>query len=61
MKIKINPNVEIVSNIRKALKDNNGYCPCKIVKNKDTICICKEFRDGPPGLCHCGLYIKEEE
>ena len=61
MKIKINPNTEIVNNIRNALKNNNGYCPCRIVKNEDTICMCKDFREGPPGMCHCGLYIKEEE
>lgn len=61
MKISVNPDNNLVLEIRQALKDNNGYCPCRIIKNEDTLCMCKEFREGPAGLCHCGLYIKEEE
>lgn len=60
MKIKINPDKKLVAGIRQALRNNDGYCPCRIVKDKDTLCMCKEFREGPPGECHCGLYIKEE-
>lgn len=60
MKIRSNPNKEIVKEIREKLKENGGYCPCKIVKNEDTKCICKEFIEQGLGPCHCGLYIKEE-
>lgn len=60
MKIRSNPNKELVKEIREKLKENDGYCPCKIVKNKDTKCICKEFIEQGLGPCHCGLYIKEE-
>lgn len=60
MKIRSNPNRELVKEIREKLKENGGYCPCKIVKNKDTKCICKEFIEQGLGPCHCGLYIKEE-
>ena len=60
MKIRSNPNKELVKEIREKLKENNGYCPCKIVKNKDTKCICKEFIEQGLGPCHCVLYIKEE-
>lgn len=56
--IKTNPNTNLVNEIRQKLKDNNGYCPCKLVKNADTKCMCKEFRDMEEGECHCGLYIK---
>lgn len=49
-----------VAAIRKQLRENGGYCPCRLVKNDDTKCICKEFRDqiaqGISGECHCGLY-----
>ena len=39
--------------------ENGGYCPCAIVKNADTKCMCKDFREKKePGLCHCGLYKK---
>ena len=60
MKIRSNPNKEFVKEIREKLKENDGYCPCKIVKTKDTKCICKEFIEQGLGPCHCGLYIKEE-
>ena len=60
MEIRTNPDKEYVSEIRKKLKENNGYCPCRLNKTADTKCICKEFRDmmeqGSPGMCHCGLY-----
>lgn len=45
--------------IKQQVKDNDGFCPCKILKNKDTKCMCKEFREQEKGVCHCGLYIKE--
>ena len=62
MKIKVNADKEHVATIRKALKDNNGYCPCSLIKNEDTKCMCKEFREQDiPGFCHCGLYEKIEE
>lgn len=60
MKIRSNPNKELVREIREKLKENGGYCPCKIIKNEDTKCICKEFIEQELGPCHCGLYIKEE-
>lgn len=60
MKVKINDDAELVAKIRKQLADNNGYCPCKLVKNEDTLCMCKEFLEQGLGECHCGLYIKTE-
>jgi len=60
MKISINPDKELAESIKQALKDNDGYCPCVIEKNPDTKCMCKEFREAKSGMCHCGLYIKED-
>lgn len=57
--IKITQNKELENAIRKALKDNNGYCPCRVQKTEDTKCMCKEFREQTSGECHCGLYYKE--
>lgn len=38
---------------------NDGYCPCAIEQNEDTLCPCREFREQTePGLCHCGRYEK---
>ena len=57
--IKLNINNPNLKKIQQALKENNGYCPCKLVKNEDTKCQCKEFREQESGICHCGLFIKE--
>lgn len=56
--IKLNEDKELVAEIRAQLKQNDGYCPCSIVKNEDTKCMCKEFREMEEGECHCGLYVK---
>ena len=58
MRITVNPDKEVVKEVREGLKRNGGYCPCRVVKNEDTKCICKEFREQPEGECYCGLYIK---
>lgn len=58
MKIVTNPDTEYVKEVKKQLKSNSGYCPCKLEKTKDTKCMCKEFREQESGMCHCGLYIK---
>lgn len=61
MKISLNPNKEEVERIRRALQENDGYCPCKLVKTPETKCMCQEFRRQEEGYCHCGLYIKEKQ
>ena len=59
MKIVLNDDKELVKKIKKAIADNDGYCPCKVQKNSDTKCICKEFREcDHVGSCQCGLYKK---
>ena len=62
MKIVVNTDQELVDNVRAMLKLNNGYCPCVTVRNKDTKCMCKNFREQEfEGECHCGLYVKVNE
>lgn len=65
MTIRQTPNMEYAKEVRQKLKENNGYCPCRIGKTPDTKCMCKEFREqiekGISGECHCGLYVAEEE
>lgn len=56
--IKLNDDKELVNEIKQGLKDNNGYCPCRIKKTEDNKCMCREFREQEKGICHCGLYIK---
>lgn len=56
--IKLNDNKELVKEIKQKLKENNGHCPCSLIKTDDTKCMCKEFREQNTGECHCGLYVK---
>lgn len=58
MKIKLNDDTELVKEIIQQLRDNDGYCPCRISKTPETKCMCKEFREQDIGICHCGLYEK---
>jgi hypothetical protein len=57
MKIIRKPNTD---DILEAVKNNDNYCPCKIVKNTETKCMCKEFigkiKREELGECSCGLY-----
>ena len=65
MKIKLNPDTEIVNIVKEGLKKTGGYCPCRLEKTDDTKCMCKEFKEqisNPnfEGFCHCMLYYKEK-
>ncbi len=46
-------------NVLKALRENDGYCPCAIVKTEDTKCLCGDFTRMTEGTCRCKLFIKE--
>jgi ferredoxin-thioredoxin reductase catalytic subunit len=60
LKIKLNPDKELVEEIKARLKETGGYCPCAAFKTEDTKCPCKEFREkDTAGECYCGLYVKE--
>ena len=58
MIIRVNKDKRFVAEMRQAIKDNEGYCPCVITRSPDTKCMCKEFREMESGTCHCGLYTK---
>ena len=59
--IKRNPDLTEVKYIQEKIHDNEGYCPCKLLKTKDTQCMCKDFRTKEEeGYCDCGLYYKEK-
>lgn len=57
-KMMLNPDAAHVKYVRKALKDNGGYCPCQVNKTPDTKCPCKDMREGRG--CDCGLYVSAE-
>ena len=50
--------IEINPSIKKAVDDNDGYCPCEIWQTEDTKCQCKAFRDQEIGVCNCGRFEK---
>lgn len=65
MRIKENPDKEIVAQIKQGLKMTGGYCPCRLERTAENKCMCKEFRtqiEDPEfeGFCHCLLYYKEK-
>jgi len=54
--------------IKKAVDENDWYCPCIVHKSPDTLCMCKEFRDSFANLdkgesvsCRCGRYKATNE
>jgi hypothetical protein len=54
-----NPFEEVYNEITEAVKLNENYCPCMPVKNEDTKCMCKDFRDSKEtDFCHCGRFYK---
>lgn len=61
MKVRLNDDAAYVAEFQQRLKENDGYCPCRLEKTPDTKCMCKDFKEQKElGECHCGLYIKEE-
>ena len=58
MKIRVAEDKNHVREVREALRQNDGYCPCRIEKIPDTKCMCKEFLEQDSGECLCGLYVK---
>lgn len=64
-KVRLNDDKDIVASVKEGLKRTGGYCPCRLDRNEDTKCMCKEFREqiadhNFEGYCHCFLYYKEK-
>lgn len=59
LRIMKNPDNDIYEKITQAVQDNDGYCPCELIKNQDTKCACKAFKEcDSEGECHCGRFVK---
>lgn len=57
--VKPNPDRIAYDEITEKVKQNDGFCPCKLFKNADTKCMCKEFKEqNTEGFCHCGRFLK---
>lgn len=59
MKITRNTNKEEADKIQSAIKNNDGFCICKIEHLEKNRCICQDFLTQKEGWCDCGLYLKE--
>ena len=63
--VRFNPNAKVVERLLEVMKNNGGYCPCRIQRTPENICICDEFKaqiadENFEGICHCQLYYKEK-
>jgi len=63
--VRLNPDAVLVAKLQAALKEKDGFCPCRIRRIPENRCLCREFREqiADPdfeGLCHCRLYYKEK-
>lgn len=56
--IHVNPDKAAADSIRQRIRENGGFCPCSLLKNPDTKCVCQDFLKQDGGWCHCGLYFK---
>ena len=57
-RLTINPNQKVVDAIVKRIELRDGYCPCRVKENNDTICPCLDMRK--IGHCCCKLYLEKE-
>lgn len=55
--MRLNPDKELVENIKAALRVNDYYCPCGLFKTDEYKCPCKEMRE--ENKCHCGLFVND--
>jgi len=59
MKFGKNPDEQMYQRVTEKVFQNEGYCPCALLKTPDTLCMCQEFREQKhSGLCHCERFIK---
>ena len=62
--VRLNPDAAYVAKLREVMSGNGGYCPCRIQRTPENLCMCAEFRSqlADPnfsGYCHCKLYYKD--
>lgn len=63
--VRLNEDSAYVEKLRAVMEKNGGYCPCRIQRTEENLCICTEFKEqmADPrftGYCHCRLYYKEK-
>lgn len=56
--VKLTENRELEETIKQKLKENEGYCPCSLIKDESSKCMCKNVKEQKSGECHCELNVK---
>lgn len=64
--IKVTDNKEVKETVLAGLKRNKEkygkkYCPCSLVRDEDTVCMCKEFREIGRRNLPLQLYVKTKD
>ena len=62
--VHLNPDQKMVARLQEIMQKNGGYCPCRLQRTPENICICQEFQaqildPDFSGYCHSQLYCKE--
>lgn len=66
-KIVLNDDLALVAEVNRQLQETKGYCPCALVWDDNTKCICSAFKESLANEeeveCNCGKYkiIKVED
>ena len=59
-KIVLNDDIELVAEVNRQLQETRGYCPCALVWDNSTKCICSAFKESlakeEECECNCGKY-----
>ena len=55
--VKLNPDSKYVEKLQAVMQKNGGYCPCRIQRTPENICMCNEFKsqiadENFEGFCH---------
>lgn len=58
-KYTLNPDNQHVKHVIDALRQNDGYCPCRVEKSDDTKCPCVPYKQGLG--CICALYVEADD
>ena len=66
-KIVLGDDKALIAEVNRQLQETRGYCPCSLVWDESTKCICSAFRESltreEEVECNCGKYkiIKIED
>ena len=66
-KIVLGDDKALIAEVNRQLQETRGYCPCSLIWDDSTKCICQAFRNalanGKEMECGCGKYriIKIED